>query len=123
MEEKVLFNSVISTPGSQFICAYIKYYFIRSTLERFEYIIIPIFWIPQEILTQYNLYSFLEPGGYVYCEITKGIYGFKKTPRLAFENLVKLLELHGYFPFYGNIRPDPQYLPFVLMILVSNPIQ
>ena len=33
---KNIFNSVISTPGSQFICAYIKDYFICSPMERFE---------------------------------------------------------------------------------------
>ena len=44
-------------------------------MERFEYIKIPFFWIPEEIHTQYNLYSLVEPDGYVYCEVRKGMYG------------------------------------------------
>ena len=41
LEAKILFKRVISTPGSQFICAGIKDYFICLSMERFEYIKIP----------------------------------------------------------------------------------
>ena len=40
----------------------------------------------------------MEPDGYVYCEVRKGMYGLKQADRLAFDNLVKLLAPHGYFP-------------------------
>ena len=46
LEAKILFSSVISTPGYQFICAYIKDCFIYSPMERFEYIKIPFRCIP-----------------------------------------------------------------------------
>ena len=48
--------------------------------------------------TQYNLYSIVEPDGYVYCEVIKGMYVLKQAYRLDFDNLVKLLSPHGYFP-------------------------
>ena len=56
LEAKIIFNSVISTPGSQFICADIKDYFLFSPMEWFKYIKIPFRWITEEIRTQYNLY-------------------------------------------------------------------
>jgi hypothetical protein len=45
----------------------------------------------------------VEPDGYVYCEVRKGMYGLKQAARLAFNNLVKLLAPHGYYP----IRASP----------------
>ena len=42
MEAKIIFNGVISTPGSQFICADIKEYFPCSPMECFEYAKIPL---------------------------------------------------------------------------------
>ena len=98
LEAKLLFSSVISTPGYRFICADIKYHFLCSPMERFKYIKITFRWIPEEIRTQYNLYSLMEPDGYVYCEARKGVYGIKQAARLAFDNLVKLLAPHGYSP-------------------------
>ena len=38
LEARIIFNSVILTPGSRFICADIKEYFLCSPMERFEYI-------------------------------------------------------------------------------------
>ena len=40
----------------------------------------------------------MEPNGCVYCEVRKGMYGLKQAARLTFDNLVKLLAPHGYFP-------------------------
>ena len=40
----------------------------------------------------------MEHDGYVYCEVRKGMNGLKQSARLAFDNLVKLLAPHGYFP-------------------------
>ena len=98
-------------------------------MECFEYIKMPFRWIPKEIRIQYSLYSLVEPDGYVYLKVRKGIYGIKQAARLTFGNLVKLLSLHGYFPvqesldFCGNIRPVSRCLPFALTTLVSNSIQ
>ena len=96
--EAIFFNSVILTPGYQFICAYVKDYFLCSPMERFEYIKIYFHWIPEEICIQYNLYSLVEPDGSMYCEVRKVMYGLKQSARLAFGDLVKLVAPHGYFP-------------------------
>ena len=96
-------------------------------MERFEYIKILFCWIPEEIRTQYNLYYLVETGGYVYCEVRNGMYGLKQSSRLAFDYLVKLLALHGYFPVRespGLWKHHTQTTVFTLCvkILVSNPI-
>ena len=67
-------------------------------MERFEYIKTPFRWILEEILTQYNLYSLVEPDGYVYFEVRKGMYALKQAACIVFDNIFKLLATHGYFP-------------------------
>ena len=103
LEAKLLFNSVISTPGAKFISADIKDYFLCSPMKTFEYIKIPFRWIPEEIRQQYNIYDLVEPDGYVYCEVRKGMYGLKQAAHLAFDNLIKLLAPDGYYP----VRESP----------------
>ena len=96
-------------------------------MERFEYIKIPFRWVTKEILTHYKLYSLVEPGGYIYSEVRKGMYSLKQAARIDFSNRVKLLVptniyLSENLLVYGNIRPDPQCLQFVSKILVSGNI-
>ena len=67
-------------------------------MERFKYIKIPFRWIPDEKLIQYNIYSIIEPYRYLYCKFCKGMYGLKQAARLDFDNIVKILAPHGYFP-------------------------
>ena len=57
LESKIIFSSVIFTPGSRFIYADIKDYFLCSHMERYEYIKIPFWWIPEVIHIQYKLYD------------------------------------------------------------------
>ena len=72
-------------------------------MKRFKYIKIHFPWIPEEICTQYNLYSRVEPDGYIYCEVRKGMYGLKQAARLAFDDRIKLLASHIYFPVLESI--------------------
>lgn len=98
LEAKLLFNSIVSTPGAKFFSADIKDYFLCSPMDNYEYMKLPLHIIPEEIRVQYNLYNLVESDGYVYIEIRKGMYGLKQAARLAFDNLVKLLAPHGYHP-------------------------
>ena len=98
LEVKNILNSVVLTPGSQFICANIKDYFLCSPMELFKYIKIPICWITKEIQIQYNVYYLVEPDGYMYCKVRKCMYGLKQAAHISFGIIVKLLAPHGYFP-------------------------
>ena len=102
LEAKITSNRVISTPGSQFIFADIKDFFLFSPMEHFKYIEILFRCIPEEIRTQYNLYSLVEPDRYVHFELRKIVYRLKQATRLVLDNLVKLLAPHGHFPFWES---------------------
>jgi len=98
LELKILLNSVISTPGARFPSIDIKDFFLCTPISTYEYIKIPFRWMPEEIRSQYNLYSLVDDNGYVYCEVRKGMYGLKQAARLAYDNLVTNLEPDGYYP-------------------------
>jgi len=52
---KCLFNSVVSTPGAEFMCADIKDFYLNTPMKEFEYMRIRIDDIPAEIIARYNL--------------------------------------------------------------------
>ena len=52
---KVMWNSVISTPGAKYACAYVKNSYLMMPLYRFEYMRMQIDLIPQELIDLYNL--------------------------------------------------------------------
>ena len=68
--------------------------FLASPMESREFIKIPIKYIPEDIITTYNLTS----DGYVYVKIKKGMYDLKQATILAYNNLVNNLQNDGYFP-------------------------
>jgi hypothetical protein len=93
LEAKLILNSVISTKGAKFLTADIKDYFLNNPMDRYEYMKIPVRWIPEEILKQYSLADKIGADGYVYVEIRKGMYGLKQAARIAYDRLVLLMEL------------------------------
>ncbi len=56
-----------------------KDYFLCTPMDRYEYLKILYSMIPEEIRLQYNLADLVEPDGYVYCEVRKGMYGLKQA--------------------------------------------
>jgi hypothetical protein len=51
---KIIFNSVVSTPNAKFIGLDIKYFYLNTKMERYEYMRLPIDIIPKEIIDQYT---------------------------------------------------------------------
>jgi hypothetical protein len=92
---KILFNSVVSTPGAKFAAFDIKDFYLNTNMERYEYMRIPVNQIPQEIFELYNLQELVHNGG-VYVEIRKGMYGLPQAGKLANDELVPHLAQHGY---------------------------
>ena len=93
---KGVFNSVCSRPGAKFLSADITNYYLGTPLDRPEYARIRIEDIPQEFIDEYNLMQYVH-NGWVYFEITKGIYGLKQAGKLANDLLTERLSKHGYF--------------------------
>jgi hypothetical protein len=94
---KLLFNSVISTPGAKFLVTDIKDFYLNTEMDRFEYMRLPIAVIPPEIIAQYKLQA-LVSNGYVNIEIRKGMYGLPQAGKLANQQLTTHLGKYGYKP-------------------------
>ena len=94
---KLLINSVISTDGAKFMGIDIKDFYLNNELPRKEYIRIAIKLIPEEIIELYNLRE-LEHNGFVYAEVSKGMYGLPQAGRVASDALIPRLQAAGYQP-------------------------
>ena len=93
---KLLFNSVVSTPGAKFLTADIKDFFLStSAMERAEFARVPLSTFPQCIIDQYNLTS-LARNGFVYIQIDGGMYGLPQASLLANQQLVRKLTPAGF---------------------------
>ena len=93
---KLLFNSVISTKGARFMTADLSNFYLKTPLKRPEYIRLKLSDIPDEIIQQYGLRDKASKDGYVYMEVTKGMYGLPQAGLLANQLLEKCLNKHGY---------------------------
>jgi hypothetical protein len=75
---KILWNSVLSTPGARYCCADVNNFYLETPMERFEYMRIPARLIPDTFLDAYGLRSKIYKGS-LYLEIRKGIYGLPQA--------------------------------------------
>jgi hypothetical protein len=94
---KMIFNSTISTPGVRFLVIDIKNFYLNTPLRRYEYMVVIIPLLPQEVIDEYNLEE-LAMDGKVYIKIQKGMYRFPQAGILANELLQGRLALDGYRP-------------------------
>jgi hypothetical protein len=92
---KLLFNSVISTPGARFAAFDIKNFYLNNPMPRYEYMWIPLRDIPADIKAQYNLAP-LARHDKVLVEIRKGMYGLPQAGIIANTRLQAHLNTHGY---------------------------
>ena len=92
---KTLLNSVVSTPGAKFMSIDIKDFYLGTPMARYEYLRIPVKFIPLDIMEQYNLWSLVH-NDHVMAEIRKGMYGLPQAGILAYLRLVKHLNSFGY---------------------------
>ncbi len=93
---KIMRNSVISTPDAQFAGANIKNMYLKTPLNWYEYMRMPLNLFPDNIVDHYNLRRKTK-NGFVYMEIQKGMYGLPQAGILVNKLLKKRLALHGYF--------------------------
>ena len=95
---KLLFNSVISTPGARFMTFDISNMYLNTPLKDYQYMRFHIDTIPDEVIHEYSLRNLVDDDGWVYCEIRMAIYGLKESGRLANEQLKKVLAAADYHP-------------------------
>jgi hypothetical protein len=96
VSSKILWNSVISTKGAHFAGFNIKNMYLKTPLDQFEYMKMPITLFPATIIAHYSLNEKVL-NGYVYMEIRKGMYGLPQAGILANKLLKKRLARLGYF--------------------------
>jgi hypothetical protein len=115
---KTLINSTISTKDARFMTGDLKDFYLGTPLDRFEYIRIPLSFIPQAIIDLYNLND-IAVDGYVWAEVRKGMYGLPQAGILANQLLQRKLEPHGYRPVPitpGLWRHDKRNIHFALVV-------
>ena len=94
---KILVNSIISTPNAKCLTADIKDFYLRTPMKRPEYMRLKLTDIPNEVIDHYNLRELATSDGYIYCEVTKGMYGLPQAGIITQELLEKRLGEHGYY--------------------------
>jgi hypothetical protein len=115
---KTLVNSTISTRDARFMTGDLKDFYLGTPLDRFEYIRIPIKFIPQVIIDLYNLND-IAFNGFIWAEVRKGMYGLPQAGILANQLLQRKLAPHGYRPVPitpGLWKHDTRNLYFALVV-------
>jgi hypothetical protein len=93
---KILWNSIISTPGAKFASSDIGDMYLQTPMSRYEYMKIKASLIPEEFMQEYKLHDKIY-NGYIYMEIRRGMYGLPQAGILANKLLKKRLAEDGYF--------------------------
>ena len=79
------------------MCCDLGNFYLGTPLDRYEYIRLSIKIFPQKIIDAYNLLGLVH-NGYMYFEIQHGMYGLLQAGKLAYNQLFRKLEPHGYAP-------------------------
>ena len=92
---KILFNSVVSTPNSRFMCTDDKDLSFNTPMECYEYTRLPIAIITQEIIDQYDIMKRFH-NVHAYTDIRKGMYGLTQSGCITNKSLTNHLAKYGY---------------------------
>jgi hypothetical protein len=87
---KCVINSTISTPGAKCMCFNVKNFYLRTPMDWYEYMWLPMEIIPEEIMSEYDLHKLVH-NNQVYLEVRKGMYGLPQAGILVNKLLTKLL--------------------------------
>ncbi len=83
MTAKLVINSTISMPGAIFLGIGLANFYLNTPLPNYEYMRLCLDIIPEEVILAYNLRDIVNPDGWVYIKIRKGIYGLPQAGILA----------------------------------------
>jgi len=82
---KLLLNNVVYTPGATFFCLDLGNFYLETPFNdpsQYEYIYVPAWAIPDNIMEEYNLRPLIK-NGKLLTEIRTGMYGLPQSGRLA----------------------------------------
>jgi hypothetical protein len=92
---KIMWNSVISTPGTKFGGADIKNMYLKTPLDQYKYMRMPLKLFPDDNIAHYSLRK-KALNGYVWMEICRAMYGLPQAGILANKLLWQRLGHHEY---------------------------
>jgi hypothetical protein len=72
-------NSVVSTPNARYMTIDISNFYLNTPMVCPEYLKVKLSNIPEEVIDKYNLRDIATQDGYVYIEVTKGMYGLQQA--------------------------------------------
>jgi hypothetical protein len=93
---KILINSIILIGWRKFMTMDIKDFYLNTPMARYKYMQLRIADMPDDVIEHYNLRDKATPGGYIYCETQKGMYGLPQVGIIAQQLLEERLQKHGY---------------------------
>ena len=93
---KLLLSSVISTPNANFMTIDINYLYLNTPMACSEYMHLKLSNLPENVISHYNLKEKVTTYGWLYVEITRGMYGFPHSGLIAQQLLEKILNKQGY---------------------------
>ena len=88
-----MINSVFTRKGAKLITYDILKYYLATPLDYPEYVKIKLTDILQEFIDKYNLHDYVHEG-WVYFEISNGVYGLPQSGRLSNDLLETRLLKH-----------------------------
>ncbi|KAL7485958.1 hypothetical protein ACHAW6_011552 [Cyclotella cf. meneghiniana] len=94
---KILFSSIISTPGACFMTMDISKFYIMNPLKLLKYIHTKLSDLPDKAINECNLHATASCNGMMFVKVIRGMYGLPEAGLLAQELLKKCLNKHGYF--------------------------
>jgi len=85
---KLLFNSVVSTPGARCMMGNLKDFYLGTPMQPpdYAYMRIPVTVIPPAIMDHYKLHDLVHHS-HVYVEIRRGMYGLPQAGKIANDQL------------------------------------
>jgi hypothetical protein len=99
----LLWNSVLSTNGAQYMCINIKNFYLTADLDYYKYKKIPVVLFPEWIKKQYDIDTDTRDG-FVFLEIQQAVWGLPQAGILANKLLHKRLKPHGYYECVNTPR-------------------
>jgi hypothetical protein len=84
-------------PGAIFLGIDLANFHLNTPLPNYKYMHLRLDIIPEEIILAYNLRAIIDPDGWIYIEIRKGMYSLPQASILANNLLEQRLSARGYY--------------------------
>ena len=116
---KLLINSIISTPGENFLWLDLKEFYLNTPMDWPEFLCIKLNNFLEDVIENYKLRENVDKKGFVYVKCVRGMYGLPHALIMAQKLLKERLEKHGYHQSDktpGFCKNDKRPISFTLIV-------